>query len=49
LVERAGETSVEAALAEIGGLKHTLHLYSSDVSKYAIQAPFFAAAKEASS
>jgi predicted transcriptional regulator len=36
---------VEAALAEIEGFKHTLHLYSSDVSKYAIQAPFFAAAE----
>jgi len=46
LAERAGETSVDAALAEIGKFKHILHLYSSDVDKYAIQAPFLTAAKE---
>jgi len=43
LVERADEPSVEAVLAELGGLRHTLHLYSSDMSKYAIQAPFLTA------
>ncbi len=46
MVERANEPSMEAALAEIGKFRHTLHLYSSDVSKHAIQAPFLTAAKE---
>jgi len=37
---------MEAALAEVGKFRHTLHLYSSDVNKYVIQAPFLVAAKE---
>jgi DNA-binding PadR family transcriptional regulator len=36
--------NVEAVLSSIE-FKHTLHLYSSDVNKYAIQAPFLAATK----
>lgn len=36
---------IEAVLSSIE-FRHTLHLYSSDVNKYAIQAPFLAAAKE---
>lgn len=46
MAERTGETSVETLLSEIGELKHTLHLYSTDVDKHAIQAPFLTAAKE---
>lgn len=46
MAERAGETSFEAVLAEFWEFRHTLHLYSSDVRKYAIQVPFLAAAKE---
>ncbi len=38
-------SSVEAVLSSIE-FKHTLHLYSSDVNKYAIQAPFLAATNE---
>ena len=38
-------SSVEAVLSSIE-FKHTLHLYSSDMNKYAIQAPFLAAMKE---
>ena len=38
-------SNIEAALLSIE-FKHTLHLYSSDVSKYAIQVPFLVAAKE---
>jgi len=37
--------NIEAVLSSIE-FKHVLHLYSPDVSKYAIQAPFLAAAKE---
>lgn len=38
-------SSIEAVLSSIE-FRHTLHLYSSDVNKYAVQAPFLAAAKE---
>jgi DNA-binding PadR family transcriptional regulator/sulfur relay (sulfurtransferase) DsrF/TusC family protein len=38
-------SNIEAVLSSIE-FKHTLHLYSSDVNRYAIQAPFLAAAKE---
>ena len=38
-------SSVEAVLSSIE-FRHTLHLYSSDVNRYAIQTPFIAAAKE---
>ena len=38
-------SNVEAVLSSIE-FKHTLHLYSSDMNKYAIQAPFLAAVKE---
>lgn len=37
--------SIEAVLSSIG-FKHSLHLYTSDVNRYAIQEPFIAAAKE---
>ncbi|MFH1774932.1 MAG: helix-turn-helix transcriptional regulator [Methanobacteriota archaeon] len=39
-------TSINTILAGIGGLKHVLHLYAPNVSKYAIQTPFLAAARE---
>jgi DNA-binding PadR family transcriptional regulator len=38
-------SSVEIVLSSIE-FKHTLHLYNSDVNKYAIQTPFLAAARE---
>ena len=38
-------SNIEAVLSSIE-FKHTLHLYSSDVNRYAIQAPFLAATKE---
>ena len=38
-------SKIEAVLSSIE-FKHTLHLYSSDVNKYAIQAPFLATMKE---
>ena len=38
-------SNVEVILSSIE-FKHTLHLYSSDMNKYAIQAPFLVAAKE---
>jgi DNA-binding PadR family transcriptional regulator len=38
-------SNVEVILSSIE-FKHTLHLYSSDMNKYVIQAPFLAAAKE---
>ena len=38
-------SSIETVLSSIE-FRHTLHLYSSDVNKYAIQAPFLAATKE---
>jgi len=38
-------SNMKAVLSSIE-FKHTLHLYSSDINKYAVQAPFLAATKE---